>query len=126
VALGTSVTLGHSLLASSGADTGEALLSLALLQAGMIFSVATILNFALGASLSVSLGTPMLMALYAREAAFQWRYTLAGLSVAMTGCILYYLHDLEVILAITNAPAQYVLHLVVLPVSLQTVQSLLL
>lgn len=116
---------GYTLPGSRHGKNGRALLALALLQAGMVFSVATILNYALGALLSLSLGTPMLFALYAQAAGLHWRYALSGLSIAVIASIVYHMQQLDSLLTISNAPAQYVVYLAMIPITLQTVQSLL-
>lgn len=104
----------------------SSLLAFTLLSAGMVISVATILNYGLGAAISVIIGGPLLVRVYSSTFGPIVSKGSGGLVLPVSlGCALQAFGPLDASLDITGAPARSVFWLVVYPLWYQSVSSLL-
>lgn len=99
----------------------NALLAFTLLETGMLISVATILNYALGAALAMAAGIPLLVSVYLRPSST--RYIKPALPAIAAAMAYMYLDPLQFAIASSKAPAFSAFYLAFVPVWLQTAMA---
>ena len=100
-------------------------MAFSLLSAGMVISVATILNYGLGAALSILTGVPLLVLYYTASAPRWLRIQLQCLILA-AGSMAVHMHasPFQRELSVSGAPLQYAIWLCLAPLYVQILVSL--